>query len=927
MDRYKNFVKIEEIKGLLREEKYEEALELADGIDPAKLKDNLDCMVIGEVYLNNGMLGRAKECYSVVYGRRKTRRVAMELVNICIRLKKVDEAEKYYADFKKMAPNDYYNYIFKYKIDRLKGKSLREQAASLEELKRVEFYDTWGYELAKIYHKMGDAEKCIKTCDDIIIWFGDGDAVDKARALKAYYSGEISLRELSGQKTNEGETSDSQGTDNQASGNQAADNQITDNQAYDNQAADNQADTENAEVKADIPEKSAREISISEKYRATWNGEPQGAAPQAVPVTGTVSDDAVTDEVVTDEFVATENIPETENIEVIADDNPDTAADDTADVQEAEDIVEEELPVEEPVVETVNYTVDGNPDEEDYIEEEYTEEDLKIADEKIAYTEPQVSEESIKKAVTRPVHETDLFEDEIAKAVEQALIEDSEDNLQKEEQKPEDMTRVWSRPDIESGEAKKDADRTIVRPPVKKQEKPSARKEDEDYGDDYEKSPKSQLLEAVERELGFVEDKPKDKDKTPKKGWMSRFKEKIQEKEKKKQDEIKKQQTIENEEKLRKEREAELEKQRFIESERKKDKRKFLDHQKQLARLANEKALQEEKASVAAGAVAAAVDINAKDTGKNISPDAVKDTIPDTDDFTVDISESLKEAQISTERVPKDGIYTPKQLKCIEVPENSVISGYLKKSGKTLEDYFGFFACQKDMNSQILKCLERLADNTEETMNYCIIGERGTGKKAIAHGFAKFMADSGFISASQTVWTDANKVNMINLKDRTEKLRGRCLVVNQAGDLSEEAIWDISDIIKKLGRNTMIVIADYRKNMVELFRNREKFEDMFRPRVIIPAFNQEDLFDYVDYKIGKAGFVFESEAYDLMSKRIKGILRATEEGALARTEKYLVKTLDNAEQRNGEAYIRQTLEHEKHVRSNVIISKDIPNSI
>ncbi len=889
MDRYKNFVKIEEIKGLLREEKYEEALELADGIDPAKLKDNLDCMVIGEVYLNNGMLGRAKECYSVVYDRRKTRRVAMELVNICIRLKKVDEAEKYYADFKKMAPNDYYNYIFKYKIDRLKGKSLREQAASLEELKRVEFYDTWGYELAKLYHKMGDAEKCIKTCDDIIIWFGDGEAVDKARALKAYYSGEISLRELSGQKVNEGEVSDSQGD------------------------AD-QADTGNTEAVADIPEEAEKKTSISEKYRATWNGEPQVAVPQAVPVNGAVSDDNETDEVVTDAAVATEKLPDTENAETFAgeentetvisadsDDNSDVAVADTDayDAQEVEYTATEKLP------------------EEDYIEEEYTEEDLKIADEKIAYTESQVSEESIKKAVTRPVHETDLFEDEIAKAVEQALIEDSEDKPQKEEQKPEDMTRVWSRPDIESGDAKKDADRTIVRPPVKKQEKPSSRKE-EDYDDDYEKSPKSQLLEAVERELGFVEDKPKDKDKTPKKGWMSRFKEKIQEKEKKKQDDIKKQQTLENEEKLRKEREAELEKQRFIESERKKDKRKFLDHQKQLARLANEKALQEEKASLAGKETVAAV---------TAAADIVTDAAVDTDDFTVDITESLKEVQISTERVPKDGIYTPKQLKCIEVPENSVIAGYLKKSGKTLEDYFGFFACQKDMNSQILKCLERLADNTEETMNYCIIGERGTGKKAIAHGFAKFMADSGFISASQTVWTDANKVNQINLKDRTEKLRGRCLVVNQAGDLSEEVIWDISDIIKKLGRNTMIVIADYRKNMVELFRNREKFEDMFRPRVIIPAFNQEDLFDYVDYKIGKAGFVFESEAYDLMSKRIKGILRATEEGALARTEKYLVKTLDNAEQRNGEAYIRQTLEHEKHVRSNVIISKDIPNSI
>ena len=571
----------------------------------------------------------------------------------------------------------------------------------------------------------------------------------------------------------------------------------------------------------------------------------------------------------------------------------------------------------EPEEYTEPVSEEASAGEEDYTEEEYTEEDLMIADEKIDYIEPAVSEESIKKAITHPVHESDLFEDEIAKAVEQALIEDSSENLQKEEQKPEDMTRVWSRPDIESGDAgKKDADSTIVRPPVRKQEKASVKREVEEYSADNDDTPKSQLLEAVERELGFVEDKSKEKEKISKKSWVSRFKEKIQEKEKKKHDEIKKQKESEDEEKRKKEREAELEKQRFIESERKKDKIKFLDHQKQLARLANEKALREEKAAETAA-----------ETKTEAIADTEAETVDDTIDFTVDISDSFKDEQVSTERTPKDGIYTPKKLKCLEVPESSVIYGYLKKMGKTLEDYFGFFACQKDMNVQILKCLERLADNTEETMNYCIIGERGTGKKAIAHGFAKFMADSGLISASQTVWTDANKVNMINLKDRTEKLRGRCLVINQAGDLSEEAIWDISDIVKKLGRNTMIVIADYRKNMVDLFRNREKFEDMFRPRVIIPAFNQDDLFDYVDYKIGKAGFVFESESYDLMSKRIKGILRATEEGALARTEKYLVKTLDNAEQRNGEAYIRQTLEHEKHVRSNVIISKDIPNSI
>ena len=864
MDRYKNFVKIEEIKGLLRREKYEEALELADGIDPSKLKDNLDCMIIGEVYLNNGMLGRAKECYAIVYGRRKTRRVAMELVNICIRLKKADEAEKYFADYKKMAPNDYYNYIFQYKIDRLKGKSLKEQAESLEKLKKIEFTDTWGYELAKLYHKMGDTNKVLKTCDDIIVWFGDGDAVEKAKALKAYYLGEISLKDLNNPK----ESTDTDDTD------------AIDAAIEKAKAAENEEEVDEAT------------ISAIKKYRATWNGE----APEENGEVVEASSDA-----------QQETLKETDSESEQSNDNNSYAEDPEVILtseQSEENGPEEDITIaaEEPAEYNVN--AEESENEEDVIEEEYTEEDLMIADEKKV-----VEEQPIKVAISRPIHETDYFEDEIAKAVEQALIEDSTESHEKSEPtNPGNMTRVWKRPEIDAvGEGKKDVDRTIVIAPVK--DKSKAQKADDEYDDVKEDESKSQLLEAVERELGFVEDKPKEKA-PAKKSWVSRWKEKLQEKERRKQDEIQKQKDSENEEKLKKEREAELEKQRFIESERKKDRRKFLDHQKQLAKLANEKALKAEA-----------------EQEMNTQKEKNAEEAYEADDFKVDISDSFNVEDIGVVRTPEDGIYTPKKLKCIEVPKNSPIYGYLEKTGKTLEDYFGFFACQKDMNAQILKCLEALADPMDGTMNYCIIGEKGTGKKSIAHGFAKFMADCGLLASSQTVWTDANKVNMTNLKEKDDKLKGRCLVINQAGDLSDEAIWDISDIVKKLGRKTMIVIADYRRNMVELFKNREKFEDMFRPRVIIPTFNQDDLFDYVDYKIGNAGFVFDSDAYDLISKRIKGIMRATEEGALARTEKYLVKTLDNAEQRNGEAYIRQTLEHEKHVRSNVIISKDIPNSI
>ena len=51
MDKYKNFVRIEEIKTLIRQGKNEEALELCEGMEPKKIKDNWDCMVLAEVYL------------------------------------------------------------------------------------------------------------------------------------------------------------------------------------------------------------------------------------------------------------------------------------------------------------------------------------------------------------------------------------------------------------------------------------------------------------------------------------------------------------------------------------------------------------------------------------------------------------------------------------------------------------------------------------------------------------------------------------------------------------------------------------------------------------------------------------------------------------------------------------------------------------
>ena len=83
-----------------------------------------------------------------------------------------------------MAGSDNSQYILRYKIARAKNASLNEQIRILEEYKEKEFTERWSYELAKLYYKAGDKQKCLDLCNEMILWFNDGTYVMKALDLK-----------------------------------------------------------------------------------------------------------------------------------------------------------------------------------------------------------------------------------------------------------------------------------------------------------------------------------------------------------------------------------------------------------------------------------------------------------------------------------------------------------------------------------------------------------------------------------------------------------------------------------------------------------------------------------------------------------------------------------------------------------------------
>lgn len=198
MKRYHTIVKIERIRKELQSDHDAEALKLAKSIPVERLKSISDLSVIADAYFQNGEYETAKEYYKGLYEKSGSRRILWQLIQTTIRLKQTVEAENYLEKFIRLAPGDFYQYIFRYQLDRLEGRPLEERIRTLEKLKEMEYMEHWVYELAKLYHKAGEVEKCIKECEDLILWFGNGEYVERARALRAYYKGDLDVT-LAGQ--------------------------------------------------------------------------------------------------------------------------------------------------------------------------------------------------------------------------------------------------------------------------------------------------------------------------------------------------------------------------------------------------------------------------------------------------------------------------------------------------------------------------------------------------------------------------------------------------------------------------------------------------------------------------------------------------------------------------------------------------------
>ena len=185
LDKEEFRVKLGEINKLVEARDYKGAMQIVDSIDWRRVNFFLNVWVLCESDSANKRYEESKEIFLLAYHRAPIgKNILYRLIEVSLKMGQISEATEFFDEYREVAGNDNSQYILRYKIARAKNASLNEQIRILEEYKEKEFTERWSYELAKLYYKAGDKQKCLDLCNEMILWFNDGNYVMKALDLK-----------------------------------------------------------------------------------------------------------------------------------------------------------------------------------------------------------------------------------------------------------------------------------------------------------------------------------------------------------------------------------------------------------------------------------------------------------------------------------------------------------------------------------------------------------------------------------------------------------------------------------------------------------------------------------------------------------------------------------------------------------------------
>ena len=914
-------MKTEQMLDHLEKKEYQQAKEIADGIDWRRVKNASMLNTVSEIYEYNGEFKKGRDILFLAFDRAPgSRKIVYRLGTLALKIKDIREATDCYEEFVKLAPKDPNQYILKYKILRTQGASLTDQITALEEFKKAEYIEKWAYELAKLYDEAGMTAECLEECDDLILWFSEGKYVYLAMELKMKYK---PLTPLQQEKydSRPGAVKKKPEPEKQP---ESTLEEVDDENEY----------NEGTEETVDVQEEPVRE-PVTERVDES---EVQEIPPQEVPMQETVVQEEIPQEVPMQETVVQEEIPQEEIVE-----------------EAAEEVVEEEpvyTETEEAAEEhgsTIKQVVTGATLEEALAQGmavangiTIEEEAMKEREDEILANGQMMIDDILQKWEEKQKDHEAAIEKQKAKDEERLQKEREQARIRQEEERREverKAAEAEARRKAEEEEAARKAAEAEAR---RKAEEEAARKAAEEEA-------RRKAEEEAARKAAEEEARRKAEEEAARKAAEEEA-EPISKTQRIPDDIVRLMEEMENEESEEELYEEDFEdgsetEEDFIEGieeelsgidmsgssfeeadfddedfeEADFEEEDFEDEDFEEADF-EEEDFEDEDFEEA--------DFEEEDFDADFAD--VEDDEEDFDDDFADVDD--EETDFDDEDLEiEDDEEADEELE-IEEPSEEEIQARIKKSkggvpfdtgfvvtgrydlsatseiglkaGLTEEQkkLFSYFVPVRGMSEQIVEVLDNdrraQREGTSKTGNLLVIGRKGSGKTVLAVDIVKAIQKQRSLKQGKVAIVTGESLNKKELTNIIQKLRGGAIIIEHAGKLNARTVKELNYLMEKKTGELLFVLEDQRKPLERLMTANPEFKKKFSSKLELPVFINDELVTFGQTYAKENGYKLDEMGILALYSRIDVMQREDHAVSVAEVKEIMDEAISHSQKAN-----------------------------
>ena len=912
MDKYEYRVKTEQMLDHLEKKEYQQAKEIADGIDWRRVKNASMLNTVSEIYEYNGEFKKGRDILFLAFDRAPgSRKIVYRLGTLALKIKDIREATDCYEEFVKLAPKDPNQYILKYKILRTQGASLTDQITALEEFKKAEYIEKWAYELAKLYDEAGMTAECLEECDDLILWFSEGKYVYLAMELKMKYK---PLTPLQQEKydSRPGAVKKKPEPEKQP---ESTLEEVDDENEY----------NEGTEETVDVQEEPVRE-PVTERVDES---EVQEIPPQEVPMQETVVQEEIPQEVPMQETVVQEEIPQ-EDI-----------------VEEAEEVVEEEPVYTEPEEaaeehgSTIKQVVTGATLEEALAQGmavangiTIEEEAMKEREDEILANGQMMIDDILQKWEEKQKDHEAAIEKQKAKDEERLQKEREQARIRQEEERREVERKAAEAEARRKAEEEEAARKAAEEEARRKAEEEARRKAEEEAARKAAEEEARRKAEEEEAERKAAEEEAEPISKTQRipddiVRLMEEMGNEESEEELYEEDFEDGSETEEDfiegiEEELSgidmsgsSFEEADFGDEDFEEADFEEE--DFEDEDFEEADFEEEDFEDEdfEEADFEEedfDADFADVDDEEEDFDADFADVDDEETDFDDEDLEIEDDEEADE-ELEIEEPSEEEIQARIKKSKGGVPFDTgfVVTGRYDlsatseiglKAGLTEEQkkLFSYFVPVRGMSEQIVEVLDNdrraQREGTSKTGNLLVIGRKGSGKTVLAVDIVKAIQKQRSLKQGKVAIVTGESLNKKELTNIIQKLRGGAIIIEHAGKLNARTVKELNYLMEKKTGELLFVLEDQRKPLERLMTANPEFKKKFSSKLELPVFINDELVTFGQTYAKENGYKLDEMGILALYSRIDVMQREDHAVSVAEVKEIMDEAISHSQKAN-----------------------------